>query len=156
MKLHEIIGEAGVRLDLHESFDSPYPVECVTKTDQREEWKFNTETGEHYRINFKMRTFVGQKVAWLDFATYEGITSVTGTGGSFRVFATVIAVLRDFIKRYSPAIFSFSGKGASRKKLYDVFAKKISAVLPGYHFERAEEEFKTTEYIFSKNKIEKK
>jgi hypothetical protein len=67
------------------------------------------------------------KDAWSD--------QITGTGNSIRVFSTILAVLKDAIKRnpdYSKVIFSAKETEPSRIKLYSRFADNVGKYLPGW------------------------
>jgi hypothetical protein len=57
---------------------------------------------------------------------------VSRTGHAFSVFATVIAVMKEFITKYHPALIYFSATESSRAKLYDRFMKLVPRSVSGY------------------------
>ena len=59
---------------------------------------------------------------------------MTGKGDAFRIFATVGAIVKDYIAKNNPDVLTFSGKtrDPSRIRLYDLIAKNIGKYLPGY------------------------
>ena len=57
---------------------------------------------------------------------------ISRTGHAFSVFATVIAVMKEFITKYHPAIIYFQATESSRAKLYDRFMKGVPRAVSGY------------------------
>ena len=57
---------------------------------------------------------------------------VSRTGHAFSVFATVIAVMKEFIAKHRPAIIYFTATESSRAKLYDRFMKGVPRAVSGY------------------------
>ena len=59
---------------------------------------------------------------------------MTGKGDAFRIFATVGAIVKDYVAKNDPDVLTFSGKtrDPSRIRLYDLIAKNIGKYLPGY------------------------
>ena len=55
---------------------------------------------------------------------------IIGAGEAFRVFATVAAILKDFIKAKKPEAFHFTADEKSRIKLYNKLTKKITSSSP--------------------------
>lgn len=66
---------------------------------------------DYYTIEFTAN--IGNK------ATQE----ITKTGNSLQVFATITAMIKEFIKLNNPAAILFTAKEPSRAKLYDRLAK---------------------------------
>lgn len=68
----------------------------------------------------------------LDNRSTQGITD---SGDAFNVFATVWAIIRDFVKA-NPEVefiwFTASGSEPSRIRLYTTFMKQIPRILPGW------------------------
>lgn len=56
----------------------------------------------------------------------DGSYNVTGGGDAIKIFGTVIAIARDFIKRMQPNAIIFGAKDDSRTKLYARMTKRIS------------------------------
>jgi hypothetical protein len=81
---------------------------------------------------------------------------MTNTGGEVKVFSTIAACFKDFIKLKRPLKFVFSAdfREPQREKLYDLFAKRIVKEFPQYEFEKADNY--ETYYYFSKKKSKRK
>jgi hypothetical protein len=71
-------------------------------------------------------------------------SDITGEGNALEIFATVYAILKDFMKRKKPTHVFFSAKEASRKKLYKVLSRKLAKELK-MNFE--EEDIKDLSYF---------
>ena len=117
-------------------------------------WQFNdddaswanfTVGGLYYTVTFDVTNWEKRKpILWeLQFrisladlqARYDTDKSgydILNSGHAFEVFATVIEIIRDFIKRRKPVAIEFSAHEASRQKLYARFAKMVSRSIPGY------------------------
>jgi hypothetical protein len=61
---------------------------------------------------------------------YNEKFGVTGTGNQMRVFSAIVQCFNIFLKAKKPRIFWFEAEEASRKKLYDRFAKMIPQKYP--------------------------
>jgi len=80
--------------------------------------------------------------------------TVTKKFGALSVFATVISMLKDFIKSISPRSLYFTGSKASGKgKLYKMFVKRFSNDIKnlGYEVERLNRPTELV-FVFTKNK----
>jgi hypothetical protein len=73
---------------------------------------------------------------------------IIGTGNVFTVFATIGAILKEFVRDYNPTRFMYTAKETSRIKLYRVFAAKIEQEL-GYTFEM-KDMGRHTQFLFKK------
>lgn len=67
----------------------------------------------------------------LVFTDGEGREEITGSGNSFQVFATVAAVVRDFLQHRKPDSITFTAKGDSRVKLYQKLAANMAQEIGG-------------------------
>lgn len=56
----------------------------------------------------------------------------TGLGDQYKIFATVIDILKDFIRRVQPKSVEFTALEPSRIALYKVFINKVKSEIPGY------------------------
>ena len=62
-----------------------------------------------------------------------GVDDVVGkTGVAIPVFATVVAIFKEMVKRAKPLSIVYSAKGASRARLYTRFTRMIQRIVPGY------------------------
>ena len=57
---------------------------------------------------------------------------VGGTGVAIPVFATVIAIFKEMVKRARPRLVVYAAKGLSRARLYSRFTRMVQRVIPGY------------------------
>ena len=57
---------------------------------------------------------------------------VGGTGVAIPVFATVVAIFKEMVKRAKPLSIVYSAKGQSRARLYSRFTRMIQRIVPGY------------------------
>ena len=60
-------------------------------------------------------------------------STATNTGNEFQVFATVSAIMQEFIKQHKPEAISFSAHAdePTRVRLYKRFVRKLATI--GYH-----------------------
>jgi hypothetical protein len=85
--------------------------------------------GRMYEVEFQNEFY--QEEWTLSFAMWQrGMRDyeMTGTGSAFKVFATVIDILKDFLRIINPYIISFSSSEKSRTSLYMLMTKKIGRV----------------------------
>lgn len=62
----------------------------------------------------------------------QGRYSLTKTGDSFRIMATVIDIFKEFVKIEQPDEITFTAKEESRRRLYERLVSMASAHIPGY------------------------
>lgn len=122
-----------------ELMDAPYSVKPNEMSNRAEFiYDFTSDSGEKYIITlYKMKAFNGVTIAFSTRKTY----SPTGTGDAYRIYATVLKVLKDYIANENPSRIFFSSSpiagqegDSSRNKLYDAFAKALPRVLPDFKF----------------------
>ena len=63
----------------------------------------------------------------------RGTQQITGTRNAYQVFATVVDIMSDFLKKVQPEHLTLQAEEPSRKRLYDKMANKM--VPPGYELE---------------------
>ena len=130
---------------LTELLTSPLPYRWVSRV-EGELWQadFKTPGGQAYNVRFQL--FPDEQEP--DAATTWGFVfknaapnmaplkqfDILGTGESIPIFATVIAILREFIQRARPVRIAFTAEEPSRIKLYDRFIRMIQQqqALPNY------------------------
>ncbi len=105
--------------DFNESFDKPYKWEVSSKRS----FGFETDSGIYYIVTFTKR----EDHYLLTFETEDGDMMVTGTGDAFKIFATVIDIVRSKKKLLSkqPMEFEADSEEPSRVKLYKTMSKKF-------------------------------
>jgi hypothetical protein len=148
---------------LNESLKSPYPYEIITKNAAHfiAEWDI-PGTGKTPSLEYRFQAMktslefdTGIGSSWdvefiADVPARYG-TDILGTGNAFRTFATVSAIMKDFLKAINPNVFYFSAEEPSRVRLYDRFAKQIKKIT-GYKFAKLLGEDDVL-YILSKKKL---
>ena len=134
---------------LNELGNSPYKWKW-TKEHSEHIAKFNTEAGEYGVAFFHKRYSEVPKnrdnvpstwsvVFYLDDKRKDGLSTHfddTGTGDSIRVFSTVLAVLKDFIKKFNPHFIEFTAD-AKREKIYN----KVLRYVKGYTLEKEKDPY---------------
>jgi hypothetical protein len=100
------------------------------------EYRFDAILSDDLEDNFGVEASWGVEFMSVESGSKSG-TDVLGTGSAFRIFATVAAILKDFIKTVKPEVFHFSAEESSRRKLYDKFAKRIKK-MAGYDYTKFE------------------
>lgn len=101
---------------------------------QAAEWSWRTKSTREWAANFT----TGDNTFWvyldghdddqviLTFIDDERSDEITGRGNSFKVFATVAEITRDFLKRRHPRMLTFSANETSRAKLYGRLAQSLA------------------------------
>lgn len=120
---------------IEEAFDKPYPYKM--KYDPN--WDRFTATAKLDDGSKFVMTIDEIGGAWDVEFTRGGKMNVTGKGDQMRVFATAIAILREFIKKESPDEVVFGADKdegnrkdkTSREKLYSRMMKKFASEM-GY------------------------
>jgi hypothetical protein len=86
--------------------------------------------------------------------------AVTGEGDQFKIFGTVIAIAKDFIKLKRPGVLKFSAekqdtktKSASRTKLYSAMVRRFASQY-GYDFREQSQYGDYTDYILTRKQDE--
>ena len=120
---------------IEEAFDKPYPF----KMEYDSGWDRFIATARLDDGSKFVMTIQEMGGVWDVEFTRGGKMVVTGEGDQMRVFATAIAVLKDFIKKESPNEIAFGAEKAqgnkkdisSREKLYSRMIKKFASKM-GY------------------------
>ena len=117
----------------NESLDNPYPYKWDTQDEDHWVAKADTPAG----LMLVMFEWEEGDSSWnIDFAV-NGRIGKSGKGDEFRIFATTVAVIKDWIAKVdlsNTKIISFSADkgpevGDSRTKLYSRFAKQMASQL---------------------------
>ena len=118
---------------LDEAFDKPYPVRLTKRKFEGFEIydaRFKADDGSSIHIMIDSREHIDDydELMWRISFTRNGTQEVTGEGDAMRIFATVIKVTKDFLKKEDPKYVEMSAykpRGViskdkvSREKLYD-------------------------------------
>lgn len=117
------------------------------------QYRFEAEKAEGSLQFFQMADFdVGKSwdIGFEASSLRRNSFGITGTGSAFRIFATVLEIMKEFISSKNPKMFHFSAEESSRVKLYDKFAKQIKK-LANYHFTKFQGNYLIL-YVFHKEK----
>lgn len=137
---------------LTELLTSPLPFRWLPRAHKWSVWQaeFKTPTGQAYDVRFQLFDTANDEFSHGDGSdtpawgfVFRNATpnmepmkrfDILGTGEAIPIFATVIAILRDFIQRVRPERINFSAEEPSRIKLYDRFIRMIQQqqALPNY------------------------
>jgi|ETN02SMinimDraft_2_1059926.scaffolds.fasta_scaffold17289_2 hypothetical protein len=116
---------------LSEALNTPVNYNWRDKGKSRWLGMFDVE-GVNYIFEASDSTNAGD---WNVIFTGQGTMDITNTGNAFTVFATIFAMLKEFVLKMKPKMFYFSAKEQSRRKLYQRFAKMIDKMLPQYNIQ---------------------
>lgn len=106
---------------------------------QPADWTWIERDPKEWEASFKIndvryRVFLigqdGRSVS-LSFATGDNREDITGDGNAFQVFATLKAILDDFLRHRKPKSISFSANESSRIKLYHRMANQLAQAVGG-------------------------
>ena len=116
---------------LLESFSAPYPYKEEYSSGDAKLLSFTSNNSTQYEVAIELTS---DDAEWEVVFFVKGTSSFkkTGTGDEFRVFATVISIIKDFVKTNKPNRVSFSAdvNEPSRISLYKTLAKRYTP--PGY------------------------
>ena len=134
---------------INESFDKPYQYTGNRSGGAKSgtvKYKFYTTEKDEIEVVFEKLEWSDDEYSWIVAFNRDGSDNVTGEGDAMRIFATVIAILKEFTKKYNPPVIGFSAfksvddlannkgsKKGSREKLYLRMVKKFAPKL-GYTF----------------------
>tara|TARA_R110000744_G_scaffold9052_8_gene29489 strand:+ start:4949 stop:5383 length:435 start_codon:yes stop_codon:yes gene_type:complete len=115
---------------LAEVFDQPEKIKWKKKGSS-DVGSFIIEDNEYelfmnpYRDDDKTWSIEFVQVANDSFAR-RGKTGITGAGNEVKLFSTVIAGIKQWVKKNKPEVIEFTASEPSRKKLYNSLIKRLS------------------------------
>ena len=132
--------------ELHEAFDKPYKFsgKGLNKKEGNAKYTFTTEDDWGDEVEVFFESDKEEEPNYTISFDRDGSTNVTGEGDAMRIFATVIAIIEDFVKKRNPKLMGFTafkdvfasatapGK-SSREKLYDRMLKRYAGTM-GYKY----------------------
>ena len=135
-----------------EAFDKTYP------------WKWTAKADWSWVAKFKDVVVTAHidptETAWEIKFTRNGTMGVTGEGDQFGIFATVLDIVKDFVKQMNPKVVTFSAekedpstKSTSRPKLYSRMVRTFANQY-GYDFKERSQYDDYVDYILIKKKDE--
>ena len=154
-----------VQESLTEAFDAPYSYSW--KTDELGDTSAYVDLPGGNTMHIEFSPGAGDEVE-LSFTRNQSAL-ITGEGDAYRIFATVMAAVRDYIAEFDPSKITFSAvkewhttdqnyddvvySGASRIKLYNRMVKAYAAKM-GYTA-RAQDAKDTVDYVLTKTKTDR-
>jgi len=134
---------------LDETFDQPYSYTWDDRSNGAWRGGFTTKTNDDVEVNIEN----WQKYWKIEFVRNHQHV-VTGGGDAMRIFATVIAMIDEFIDIQSPDVIKFSADKSkddkmSRAKLYSTMVKRFATV-NGYNSQESIQDGKTTYLLIRK------
>jgi hypothetical protein len=121
--------------NLNELLTKPLPFKL--KSDDEDWVQYNFMTSDQRKFHVMFDNFYGN---WtVEFADNEMSKGKTGKGGAVEIFATVAAIMRDFMKRHKEDVKSvtFRAEGASRIKLYSRLAQMANKEFPQFDLRKS-------------------
>ncbi len=111
---------------LNEAFDKPYKWEVSDLNKYQDTYGFLSDNGKYYVVSIVK----GEDHNLLTFETEQGEMAMTGKGDAFKVFATVLDIVKKnkHIKS-RPLEFEAAKSEPSRVRLYHRMAKQLQKVL---------------------------
>lgn len=131
-----------------EVFDQPYP------------WKWDDRFRSSWVANFADVVVFVAPVAgtdeWEVTFSRNNSMAVTGEGDQFKIFATVIDIIKDFVNLKNPTAIKFSAekadlttKSASRPKLYNAMVRRFASQF-GYDVKETSKYDDYVDYVLTK------
>lgn len=148
---------------ISESFNRPYKYKTSeVLPGQLYEMVFKTQSGD--KVVVEIEAWDKRRMNWeIEFFRNEE-QHVTGEGDAMRIFATVIKIIEDFVKKHSPDSIKFSAhkeeeesldKKGSREKLYSRMVKRFAGGM-GYKVKEKGDKYGTYYTLTKKFGWEKK
>lgn len=145
---------------INEVADKPYRSMLTKKTDQGSQYMFVTDAGTRMLVSLSRELLIDNRNRIeISFAeqTLNGPTiNKTGKGDAFRVFATVAAIVKEYVAKSQAQIdeLTFTGKtkDPSRIKLYDRIARSLPKVIPEFNLKGSGSDGVDKVYYFERYK----
>lgn len=113
---------------LFELFDQIYPIRITEKNETQWEGRFKTQDGESYMVDIWKRSNGGAEVVFSLFDDDGYWTErATGTGDAYRVFASVVEFMKEYVAEEKPSFLKFSADASepSRVRLYKTMLGRL-------------------------------
>ena len=149
---------ANLKKKINEVADQPYRFMLTKKTYSGNWYMFETENGVRMVVSATLDPLPnGTFSTEIAFSEHNAKSmDLTGKGDAFRIFATVGAIVKEFLRsgkpnaRITEIYFTGKTKEPSRIKLYDMIAKNISRFLPNFEFKNTVDQGGEKFYHFKK------
>ena len=143
-------------LTLCEALDTPFPFHWTKQpplpgVDGYWIASFTLPTGDIYLCEFiGWNGRVGVAFKRKGDLRDDPFLAVGETKQEFRIFATVVACVKEFVKRQQPREMLFTAKEPSRQKLYRRLARGVAGAIPGYTGSESPSRGGVTEFLITK------
>ena len=143
---------------INEVADQPYRYMLTKKTDSGNWYIFETDNGVRMVVSATLDPLPnGTFSTEIAFSEHDAKSmDLTGKGDAFRIFATVGAIVKEFLRsgksnaEITEIYFTGKTKEPSRIKLYDMIAKNINRFLPNFEFKNTVDQGGEKYYHFKK------
>jgi hypothetical protein len=138
-------------MKLHEVLDKPYQYKWTQKSGDNWYGSFEISDGEAVLVMFQDPVnYDPIQTIEIVFSRgkpsgYQHSTQLTNTGNQFKIFATVMMMAKEYIKKNSPEKIIFTAKEKSRQGLYGKLIKKFAGQL-GYKLVNSADSYYGVEY----------
>ena len=145
---------------VNEVANQPYRFLQAKKTATSNVYIFMNDAGSRFAVDVEYSPASEMiEIGFADQTDRENPTiSLTGKGDAFRIFATVAAIVQDYMSKSTKPVNQITFKGKvkdpSRIKLYDAIAKYLPKVMPGFELMGAGADSEEKQYFFKKTSIE--
>jgi hypothetical protein len=132
-----------------ESLDTPFPFHWTKRDDDYWQATFSLPTGEQYVLDI-----VENDGEWETGFLHKGKRDPFGIVGDtkqeFRIFATVVAGIKEFLKTMRVSELHFTAKEPSRVRLYRRLMSLVAAKIPGYRGSEVPKHGSETSFLITK------
>lgn len=123
---------------LNELFDDTYPTTIQKKTERAGAmWlaTFSPSDGRTFHIEVNPAEDDGAVIAFFEVKDGDEVWAATGAGDAYRVFATVMDVMRKYAVENDPTFIGFSAENSEPVRVA-LYKRMVRTLCPkGYHLE---------------------
>lgn len=144
---------------VNEVADQPYRFLQTKKTATSNVYIFMNDAGSRFAVEVEYSPNSEMiEIGFADQTDKENPNiGLTGKGDAFRIFATVAAIVKEYMSKSTKPVNQITFKGKvkdpSRIKLYDAIAKYLPRVLTGFELMGAGADGEEKQYFFKKTSI---
>lgn len=125
-------------LNIAEAFDNPYPYKLEYVSSHNVYKSFIVlEDKTRLRVRIFRMTSYGKEYYWQVEFMRNGKMELTGGGDQFRIFATIISMIKEFVKKEEPKEIRFEA-GKAEEKLFSRMTKRFASNM-GYNSKERKE-----------------
>ena len=144
---------------VNEVADQPYRFLQAKKTATSNVYIFMNDAGSRFVVEVEYSPNSEMiEIGFADHSDKENPTiGLTGKGDAFRIFATVVAIVKEYMSKSTKPVNQITFKGKvkdpSRIKLYDAIARYLPKVLPGFELMGSGADSEEKQYFFKKTSV---